>query len=162
MRVPPAYPCAYSWCRRQLAQLLSVIKSTTPHYVRCIKPNARSVPKEFHRTDVVSQLRCGGVLEAVRVARLGYPVRLPHTLFISQYRCIVPGSVFKANAGVPARDMCLAMARSLELAPEIFQVGVCLLFIWKERREWVVVCVVFDLSMGGGSGWSVAHGQGLA
>jgi hypothetical protein len=43
--------------------------------------------------------RCGGVLEAVRVARLGYPVRLPHAHFISQYRCIVAADVIKANAG---------------------------------------------------------------
>jgi myosin heavy subunit len=44
-------------CIVQLAALLGIIRATTPHYVRCIKPNAKSVPKLFERANVVQQVR---------------------------------------------------------------------------------------------------------
>jgi myosin-5 len=72
----------------QLNSLIALIKSTTPHYVRCLKPNGLQRPSLFERESVVSQLRCGGVLEAVRVSRLGYPVRSPHSIFVSTYKCL--------------------------------------------------------------------------
>ena len=34
---------------------------------------------------IVDQLRCGGVLEAVRVSRAGYPTRYPHDVFKARY-----------------------------------------------------------------------------
>ena len=44
-----------------------------------------SLPPSFRITE---QLRYGGVLEAVRVARSGYPVRLIHSEFYARYRCL--------------------------------------------------------------------------
>lgn len=58
--------------------LLVLGRDTRPHYIRCIKPNDNAEPDEVSRVRVMEQLRYGGVLEAVRVARSGYPVRLPH------------------------------------------------------------------------------------
>jgi hypothetical protein len=55
--------------KTQLHDLLTVVRATTPHYVRCLKPNAAQVPRQLERDSVVAQLRCGGVLEAVRVRR---------------------------------------------------------------------------------------------
>ena len=54
--------------KTQLNELLTVVRATTPHYVRCLKPNAAQVPRQLERDSVVGQLRCGGVLEAVRVS----------------------------------------------------------------------------------------------
>ena len=42
------------------------------------------------RKRLTEQLRYGGVLEAVRVARLEYPVRLDHTSFFKRYRMLLP------------------------------------------------------------------------
>lgn len=58
-------------------------RDTRPHYIRCIKPNDNAEPDEVSRVRVMEQLRYGGVLEAVRVARSGYPVRLPHKVWNS-------------------------------------------------------------------------------
>ena len=49
---------------------------------------------------------CGGVLEAVRVARLGYPVRLVHTLFMTQYRCLLP-KTFPPREGMQLDDVII-------------------------------------------------------
>jgi len=42
------------------------------------------------RKRTTEQLRYGGVLEAVRVARAGYPVRLYHADFYQRYRMLLP------------------------------------------------------------------------
>eukprot|EP00981_Chlorochromonas_danica_P003888 scaffold736_cov197-Ochromonas_danica.AAC.2 len=75
--------------KEQLNSLMESIYSTTPHYIRCIKPNDRNEADNFHRLRVTEQLRYGGVLEAVRVARSGFPVRLSHGEFFARYRLIL-------------------------------------------------------------------------
>ncbi|KDO34447.1 hypothetical protein SPRG_01581 [Saprolegnia parasitica CBS 223.65] len=75
--------------KTQLAELLSTIETTCPHYVRCIKPNDANAPGALHRPRTVEQLRSGGVLEAVKVARAGFPVRLTHKEFLHSYGSLV-------------------------------------------------------------------------
>ena len=72
--------------RSQLALLMAKIDSTKPHYIRCIKPNDLNRPDSLDRLRTTEQLRYGGVLEAVRVARAGFPVRLSHAEFYGRYR----------------------------------------------------------------------------
>eukprot|EP00439_Symbiodinium_sp_Y106_P085130 s629_g27.t1 len=84
--------------RQQLQELMGQIRTTTPHFVRCIKPNAENrafvdaaVPDPrplFDRSSVAEQLSYQGVLEAIRVARAGYPVRYYHFDFLAAFRCI--------------------------------------------------------------------------
>lgn len=69
----------------QLTTLRARIDKTVPHYVRCLKPNDDLAPDYFEPKNVVEQLRCGGVLEAVRVSRAGYPTRYPHEVFLARY-----------------------------------------------------------------------------
>ena len=73
---------------RQLQELRHKIDNTLPHYVRCLKPNDELVPDHFDPLVVADQLRCAGVIEAVRVSRVGYPQRYPHARFFSRYRII--------------------------------------------------------------------------
>lgn len=51
--------------KKQLAELMSALHTMEPHYIRCIKPNSKNRPMDFESTNVLHQLRCGGVLEAV-------------------------------------------------------------------------------------------------
>ena len=61
--------------RSQLRDLMNVISETNPYFIRCIKPNDQNVKNVFNDIRVNQQLKYSGVLEAVRVARNGYPVR---------------------------------------------------------------------------------------
>ena len=74
--------------RRQLKRLREKIDVMTPHYVRCLKPNDQLVPDHFDRAAVAEQLSCGGILEAVRVARAGYSNHYSHDDFLRRYRCL--------------------------------------------------------------------------
>ncbi|KAJ1605920.1 myosin'myosin' [Cryptosporidium canis] len=71
--------------RTQLNKLVSTIKQTNPHFIRCIKPNSNNSPDEFDRASVSEQLKYGGVLQAIQVSRAGYPVRYPHQEFLLDY-----------------------------------------------------------------------------
>ncbi|KAL3826230.1 hypothetical protein ACHAXA_006258 [Cyclostephanos tholiformis] len=72
----------------QLQSLRAKIELTSPHYVRCLKPNSLLVPDNFDPLMIVDQLRCAGVVEAVRVSRVGYPQRYNHSQFVSRYRTL--------------------------------------------------------------------------
>eukprot|EP00521_Asterionellopsis_glacialis_P007948 CAMPEP_0195287286 /NCGR_PEP_ID=MMETSP0707-20130614/4408_1 /TAXON_ID=33640 /ORGANISM="Asterionellopsis glacialis, Strain CCMP134" /LENGTH=1669 /DNA_ID=CAMNT_0040347029 /DNA_START=146 /DNA_END=5155 /DNA_ORIENTATION=+ len=76
--------------KEQLASLIESVEKTDPHYIRCLKSNDAAKPKMMTRKRVTEQLRYGGVLEAVRVARMGYPVRLEHVGFFPRYRMLLP------------------------------------------------------------------------
>jgi myosin heavy subunit len=70
-----------SVCQRfkgQLAALVARLSATAPHFVRCIKPNTSLAANLFEPGLVLQQLRCCGVLEVVRISRMGYPTRYPH------------------------------------------------------------------------------------
>lgn len=74
--------------RTQLRELRNKIEFTTPHYIRCLKPNDMLVPEMFDTAIIAEQLRCGGILEAVRVARAGFTQHYPHMDFFRRYRCL--------------------------------------------------------------------------
>jgi myosin heavy subunit len=82
---------------RQLQELRQKIDLTTPHYVRCLKPNDELEPDLFDPLIVADQLRCAGVIEAVKVSRLGYPQRYAHSRFLSRYRLLGQRALKKSN-----------------------------------------------------------------
>ena len=82
----------------QLQNLRQKIDETSPHYIRCLKPNGLLVPDHFDAALIADQLACAGVIEAVRVSRLGYPQRFSHNQFITRYRILGRRLKKKKNA----------------------------------------------------------------
>ncbi|KAK9691721.1 hypothetical protein RND81_09G214500 [Saponaria officinalis] len=80
----------------QLQQLMETLNSTEPHYIRCIKPNNRLQPAIFENVNILQQLRCGGVLEAIRISCAGYPTRRPFFEFLNRFGLLAP-EVIKGN-----------------------------------------------------------------
>lgn len=83
------YSVGAEFCE-QLSSLMDCIQATESHFVRCIKPNTRNVASKFDRQLVVGQLRYQGVLQAIELSRLGFPMRLRHRRAVIDYRCLVP------------------------------------------------------------------------
>ncbi|CAG5864870.1 unnamed protein product [Menidia menidia] len=77
--------------RQSLQMLMDTLNSTTPHYVRCIKPNDLKEPFMFDPKRTVQQLRACGVLETIRISAAGYPSRWTYEEFFSRYRVLVGG-----------------------------------------------------------------------
>ncbi|KAJ8542159.1 hypothetical protein K7X08_017025 [Anisodus acutangulus] len=75
--------------KQQLQALMETLSSTEPHYIRCVKPNSMNRPQKFENLSILHQLRCGGVLEAVRISLAGYPTRRTYHEFIDRFGLIV-------------------------------------------------------------------------
>uniref|UniRef100_A0A4W5PSW8 Myosin VA n=1 Tax=Hucho hucho TaxID=62062 RepID=A0A4W5PSW8_9TELE len=75
--------------RNSLAMLMETLNATTPHYVRCIKPNDLKFPFTFDPKRAVQQLRACGVLETIRISAAGFPSRWTYQEFFSRYRVLM-------------------------------------------------------------------------
>ncbi|XAR48898.1 Myosin ATPase [Bertholletia excelsa] len=76
--------------KQQLQALLETLGATEPHYVRCVKPNNLLKPSIFENSNVLQQLRCGGVMEAIRISCAGFPTRRKFDEFLSRFSIIAP------------------------------------------------------------------------
>ncbi|XP_022965536.1 myosin-11-like [Cucurbita maxima] len=77
----------------QLQQLMETLNSTEPHYIRCVKPNNLLKPAIFENVNIMQQLRCGGVLEAIRISCAGYPTRRAFFEFINRFGILAEESL---------------------------------------------------------------------
>jgi hypothetical protein len=69
----------------QLAELVEILNSSKPHFIKCIKPNNMKQEHLFEKEVVLAQLKYSGVLEAVAVRKSGYPTRRTHENFWKNY-----------------------------------------------------------------------------
>ncbi|KAL9273072.1 Myosin-11-like protein, partial [Drosera capensis] len=76
--------------KSQLQQLMETLSSTEPHYIRCVKPNNLLKPAIFENINIMQQLRCGGVLEAIRISCAGYPTRRAFFEFLNRFGLLAP------------------------------------------------------------------------
>nr|DAD44342.1 TPA_asm: hypothetical protein HUJ06_002572 [Nelumbo nucifera] len=74
----------------QLQSLMETLSSTEPHYIRCVKPNNVLKPAIFENFNIIQQLRCGGVLEAIRISCAGYPTRRTFYEFLHRFGVLAP------------------------------------------------------------------------
>jgi len=126
--------------REQLTSLVNQLGSTQPHFVRCIVPNSSKKPSQVDVPLVLDQLRCNGVLEGIRIARLGYPNRLPFVEFRQRYEVLCPNVIPKGY--MDGRKACLKITEALDLAPDVHKMGLTKIFFkagvladLEERRD---------------------------
>merc|ERR1719150_2216258 len=67
-----------SFFSSQLNNLMKTLNVTEPYFCRAMKPNWNKSSKEWDNVLVEDQLRSGGLIEALRVLKLGYPTRVPY------------------------------------------------------------------------------------
>ncbi|XP_074534427.1 unconventional myosin-Va-like isoform X2 [Halichoeres trimaculatus] len=75
--------------RQSLHLLMDTLNATTPHYVRCIKPNDNKASFSLDPVRAVQQLRACGILETVRISAAGFPSRWTYQEFFSRYRVLL-------------------------------------------------------------------------
>lgn len=71
--------------KKQLESLLNIIRSNNQHYIRTIKPNMISKPDTFDTEKVIKQFQYCGIVEAIRISRAGYPIRIAHHDFLNDF-----------------------------------------------------------------------------
>uniref|UniRef100_A0A7N6BWJ1 Myosin motor domain-containing protein n=1 Tax=Anabas testudineus TaxID=64144 RepID=A0A7N6BWJ1_ANATE len=71
-----------------LGKLMTNLRSTHPHFVRCLIPNESKTPGLMENFLVIHQLRCNGVLEGIRICRKGFPSRILYGDFKQRYKVL--------------------------------------------------------------------------
>ncbi|XP_049927737.1 myosin heavy chain, fast skeletal muscle-like [Epinephelus moara] len=74
--------------RENLGKLMTNLRSTHPHFVRCLIPNESKTPGLMENFLVIHQLRCNGVLEGIRICRKGFPSRILYADFKQRYKVL--------------------------------------------------------------------------
>ena len=139
--------------KEQLNSLMSQLKETQPHFVRCIVPNENKRPGQVNVPLVLDQLRCNGVLEGIRIARLGYPNRLPFVEFRQRYEVLTPGIIPKGY--MDGRKASQRMTEALDLDKAAFRIGLNKIFFkagvlaeLEERRDELLYDIFSRLQAG--------------
>jgi hypothetical protein len=109
----------------QLDRLVTTLKNTEPHYIRCIKPNAAKAARTFDGDMVGAQLRYAGsflgvccccccccccvcsmltppfwytgMMETIRIRQVGFPLRYTFESFFKRYNCLANNSKCQAS-----------------------------------------------------------------
>jgi len=85
-----------SYFRDQLNNLINMLMSTEPSFIRCIVPNNHKKPGVVDPFLVMHQLTCNGVLEGIRICRKGFPNRVMYADFRSRYAILAPKDAHQA------------------------------------------------------------------
>uniref|UniRef100_A0A4W5PMI8 Myosin VB n=1 Tax=Hucho hucho TaxID=62062 RepID=A0A4W5PMI8_9TELE len=106
--------------RSSLQLLMETLNATTPHYVRCIKPNDVKEAFSFESRRAVQQLRACGVLETIRISAAGYPSRWTYPDFFNRYRVLMKKSDMTEG---DKKLVCRNLLETLVKDPDKFQFG---------------------------------------
>ncbi|CAG2209744.1 MYO1 [Mytilus edulis] len=76
--------------KTQANRLVDTLMKSTPHYIRCIKPNETKKAHDFEESRVKHQVEYLGLKENIRVRRAGYAFRREFEKFLRRYAILTP------------------------------------------------------------------------
>ena len=118
----------------QLNELINEINNTEKHFIRCIKPNDKNLSNLFDRIRVYEQLKYCGVLEAVKIARAGYPIRIKKNLFISEFYSLM--NYFKIKLDINNINIFISKYYpDLEKKKNFFKIGKTKIFMKRKKKK---------------------------
>ncbi|XP_060814111.1 myosin heavy chain, muscle isoform X23 [Bombus pascuorum] len=106
--------------REQLNNLMTTLRATQPHFVRCIIPNEMKQPGVIDSHLVMHQLTCNGVLEGIRICRKGFPNRMVYPDFKLRYMILAPAAMASEADPKKAAQKCFD---EIGLDPENYRIG---------------------------------------
>ncbi|XP_064213635.1 myosin heavy chain, muscle isoform X37 [Tribolium castaneum] len=115
-----AFQTVSSLYREQLNNLMTTLRSTQPHFVRCIIPNELKQPGVIDSHLVMHQLTCNGVLEGIRICRKGFPNRMVYPDFKLRYMILAPATMAAEKDPKEAARKCL---EEVGLDPDSYRIG---------------------------------------
>ncbi|XP_051154577.1 myosin heavy chain, muscle isoform X23 [Leptopilina boulardi] len=107
--------------KEQLNNLMTTLRATQPHFVRCIIPNELKQPGVIDSHLVMHQLTCNGVLEGIRICRKGFPNRMNYPDFKLRYKILAPAAV--DAAGGDPKKAAAAVLESSGLDSDQYRLG---------------------------------------
>eukprot|EP00013_Stygamoeba_regulata_P010187 CAMPEP_0177679212 /NCGR_PEP_ID=MMETSP0447-20121125/29476_1 /TAXON_ID=0 /ORGANISM="Stygamoeba regulata, Strain BSH-02190019" /LENGTH=948 /DNA_ID=CAMNT_0019188375 /DNA_START=114 /DNA_END=2960 /DNA_ORIENTATION=- len=114
--------------KKQLGELMQLLGSTSPFFVRCVKPNMAKTPNTWDEKNIGEQLAYSGMYETIKIRRMGYPTRYSFSDFVFRYKCLAP------SACASAQTLVAAIQKTLK-EPKGVQAGVSKVFMRYDEHE---------------------------
>ncbi|XP_046620908.1 myosin heavy chain, muscle isoform X15 [Neodiprion virginianus] len=111
--------------KEQLNNLMTTLRATQPHFVRCIIPNELKQPGLIDSHLVMHQLTCNGVLEGIRICRKGFPNRMVYPDFKLRYKILCAHLIKDPCEPKKAAQMIL---ENINLEPDQYRLGLTKVF----------------------------------
>lgn len=110
-----------------LANLMVILMSKEPSYIRTIKPNDEKRSYYFDVERVSHQVKYLGLMENLRVRRAGFAYRRTYEIFMARYKSLCPATWpnYRGNA----KDGVRAIVQHLHYHADDFRMGATKLFI---------------------------------
>merc|ERR1711978_584777 len=86
-----------SFFKSQLDDLMKVLYSTDPSFIRCVVPNTHKQPGGVQPELIMHQYQCNGVLAGIAICRLGFPNKMLYPDFKARYNIMAAGAIAKAK-----------------------------------------------------------------
>merc|ERR1739845_100153 len=109
-----------SFYKTQLDDLMKVLYSTDPSFIRCVVPNTHKIPGGVEPGLVMHQYQCNGVLAGIAICRKGFPNKILYPEFKSRYNILAAAAVAKAKKD---KDAAKAVLEKIALDPEKYRLG---------------------------------------
>lgn len=121
-----------------LNSLVRTLDLTNPFFIRCIKPNTVKKPKQFDPEYVRPQLRCGGLIQALKIIKCGFPVRVAYSKIWELFGSILNGCSTPTN--INFRDFTEAIMMKLgdrEIGLDEYQLGLNMVFFRPGKQSFL-------------------------
>ncbi|RWS20610.1 unconventional myosin-XV-like protein, partial [Leptotrombidium deliense] len=129
--IKPRTPTVSSRFQDSLNSLLENMSKCNPWFVRCIKPNNDKSALKFDVTVVREQLRFLGILETIKIRKLGFPIRIKYSNFLERYKCLI-GSATSRN--MSSKEICKSILDRVVMCNDQYQLAATKVFM-KENIE---------------------------
>uniref|UniRef100_A0A3Q2TMD6 Unconventional myosin-VIIa-like n=1 Tax=Fundulus heteroclitus TaxID=8078 RepID=A0A3Q2TMD6_FUNHE len=138
--------------RVSLDSLMKALNACQPFFIRCFKPNNDKQSENFDRELCMRQLRYSGMMDTIRIRKLGYPVRHTFEDFLTRYRVLLKTTVcdprtVKCDAAACCKAICRAVIKGkdewkigrsqifLKVQKELSSKSCCILFISYDMKD---------------------------
>lgn len=104
--------------KESLLDLVKRLNRCAPHFIRCLKPNSLQKASNWDPELVNRQLLYAGVLETIKIRKMGYSFRLSFEEFVNRYKVLA----FKFHEN-PPKNQATAAAIMNHIKLDGYQIG---------------------------------------
>ena len=123
-----------SFYKAQLDDLMKVLYSTDPSFIRCVVPNTHKIPGGVEPGLVMHQYQCNGVLAGIAICRKGFPNKIIYPEFKSRYNILAAAAVARAKKDKDAADAVMKVFSFIEIYYDFFYHSVIIFEIFLDYQ----------------------------
>ena len=122
---------------KQVSSLLKNLKQTRPYFLRCLNPNKRKSSTDWDPNHMSKQLKCNGIVEALRVIKLGYPNRSSYDYILSKFQtCINANECIKK---LKSRQQITGILLALDIEKTSYELGFTKVFFKPSTKNYLSI-----------------------